>query len=41
MDNNKKYQIAVETGNLIDVGSIGNMLRENAKEVVYKYMVYV
>lgn len=41
MENNKEYQIAVETGNLIDVGSIGNMLRENAKEVVYKYMVYV
>ena len=41
MDNNKKYQIAVQTGNLVEVGSIGNMLRENAKEIVYEDMVYV
>ncbi len=41
MENNKEYQIAVETGNLVEVGSIGNMLRENAKEIVYEDMVYV
>lgn len=41
MENSKEYQIALETGNLIEVGSIGNMLRENAKEIVYEDMVYV
>lgn len=41
MENNKEYQIAVETGNLVEVGSIGNMLRENAKEIVYEDTVYV
>lgn len=41
MTDSKEYQIALESGNLIEVGKIGNMLREQAKKSVYSTMVYI
>lgn len=41
MENSKEYQIALESGNLLEGGRIGNMLREQAKESIYASMVYV
>lgn len=40
MADSKEYQIALEAGNLIEVGRIGNLLREQAKESVFDAMVY-
>ena len=41
MKNSKEYQIALESGNLGEVGQIDNMLREQAKESVHNTMIYV
>lgn len=41
MNNSKKYQTALDFGNLVEVGKIGNMLREKAKENVYNFMIYI
>lgn len=41
MQNNKDYLIALETGNLYKVGSIGNMLRMQAQKMFFDAMIYV
>lgn len=41
MNNNKEYQTAIDSGNLVEVGKIGNMLREKAKESIYNSMIYI
>lgn len=41
VQSSREYQIANEIGDLNKVGSIGNMLREQAKESVFNAMVYV
>ena len=41
MNNSKEYQTALDSGNLVEVGKIGNMLREKAKESVYNSMIYI
>ena len=38
---NRHYQVAVESGNLNAVGSIGNLLRMQAQRVVYDTMIYL
>ena len=41
MQVNREYQIANEIGDLYKVGSIGNMLQMQARDSVFKAMVYV
>lgn len=41
INDSKEYQTALESGNLVEVGKIGNMLREKAKESVYNSMIYI
>lgn len=41
MQSSREYQIANEIGDLYKVGSIGNMLRMQARDSVFKAMVYV
>ncbi|MDE6036103.1 MAG: hypothetical protein K2G36_09370 [Ruminococcus sp.] len=41
MKNSKEYQTALDSGNLVEVCKIGNMLREKAKESVYNSMIYI
>ena len=41
MQVNREYQIANEIGDLYTVGAIGNMLRMQARDSVFKAMVYV
>ena len=41
MNDDKDYRVAVESGNIVEDGRIGNMFTEKAKEVVYPAMVYV
>lgn len=41
MKEDKNYRVAVESGNVVEAGRIGNMFTEKAKEVVYPAMVYV
>ena len=41
MNDSKEYQIALESGNLVEVGQIGNMLREQAKESLYDSMIFI
>lgn len=41
MNDSKEYQTALDSGNLVEVGKIGNMLREKAKESIYKFMIYI
>lgn len=41
MQSSRDYQIAVESGNLNAVGSIGNLLRMQAQRAVYDTMIYL
>ena len=41
MQSSRDFQIANETGNLKKVGEIGNMLRMQAKNMVFDTMVYL
>ena len=41
MQSSRDYQVAVESGNLNAVGSIGNLLRMQAQRVVYDTMIDV
>ncbi|MDO5148139.1 MAG: hypothetical protein Q4D76_01975 [Oscillospiraceae bacterium] len=41
MQSCREYQVAVETGNLNDVGAIGNILRMQAQSAVYDTMIYL
>lgn len=41
MQVNREYQIANEIGDLYTVGTIGNMLQMQARDSVFKAMVYV
>ena len=41
MESSRDFQIANETGNLKKVGEIGNMLRMQAKNMVFDTMVYL
>ena len=41
MNDSKEYQTALDSGNLVEVCKIGNMLREKAKESVYNSMIYI
>lgn len=41
MNEDKDYRVAVESGNIVEAGRIGNMFTEKAKEAVYQAMVYV
>lgn len=41
MQSSRDYQVAVESGNLNAVGSIGNLLRMQAQRVVYDTMIYL
>lgn len=41
MQSSREYQIANEIGDLYTVGAIGNMLRMQARDSVFKAMVYV
>lgn len=41
MQVNREYQIANEIGDLYTVGAIGNMLQMQARDSVFKAMVYV
>ena len=41
MQSSRDYQVAVESGNLTAVGSIGNLLRMQAQRVVYDTMIYL
>ncbi len=41
MNEDMEYRAAVESGNLVEVGRIGNMYTEKAREIVYSAMVYV
>lgn len=41
MNEDMEYRAAVESGNLVKVGRIGNMYTEKAREIVYPAMVYV
>ncbi len=41
MNDSKEYQTALDSGNLVEVGKIGNMLREKAKESIYNSMIYI
>ena len=41
MNEDIEYRAAVESGNLVEVGRIGNIFTEKAKEIVYPAMVYV
>ncbi|MDD6082175.1 MAG: hypothetical protein PUB89_04910 [Oscillospiraceae bacterium] len=41
MNEDFDYRAAVESGNLVEVGRIGNMFTEKAREIVYPAMVYV
>lgn len=41
MQSSREYQIANEIGDLYKVGSIGNMLQMQARDSVFKAMVYV
>ena len=41
MQSCREYQVAVETGNLNDVGAIGNILRMQAQSAVFDTMIYL
>lgn len=41
MQSSRDYQVAVESGDLNAVGSIGNLLRMQAQRVVYDTMIYL
>ena len=41
MQSSRDYQVAVESGNLNVVGSIGNLLRMQAQRAVYDTMIYL
>lgn len=41
MQSSREYQIANEIGDLYKVGAIGNMLQMQARNSVFKAMVYV
>ena len=41
MNESKEYQTANETGNLYEVGRLGNMFTEMAKKAVYDAMIYI
>lgn len=41
MNDIKEYQTALESGNLVEIGKIGNMLHEKAKESIYNFMIYI
>lgn len=41
INESKEYQIALNKGNLYDVNRIGNIFIADAKDIVYKAMVYV
>ena len=41
MQSSRDYQVAVETGDLNAVGSIGNMLRMQAQSAVFDAMIYL
>lgn len=41
MQSSREYQIANEIGDLYKVGAIGNMLRMQARDSVFKAMIYV
>ena len=41
MQSSRDYKIAVESGNLNAVGSIGNLLRMQAQRAVYDTMIYL
>ncbi|MDE5557774.1 MAG: hypothetical protein K2J32_08830, partial [Ruminococcus sp.] len=41
MKDSKEYQTALDSGNLVEVGKIGNMLREKSKEIIYNSMIYI
>jgi len=41
MQSSQDYQVALMTGNLNEVGSIGNMLRMQAQRTVFDTMIYL
>ncbi len=41
MQSSRDYQVAVESGDLNAVGSIGNLLRMQAQRAVYDIMIYL
>ena len=41
MQSSRDYQVAVESGDLNAVGSIGNLLRMQAQRAVYDTMIYL
>lgn len=41
MQSSRDYQVAVEMGNLNDVGSIGNLLRMQSQRAVFDAMIYL
>ena len=41
MQSSRDYQVAVESGDLNAVGSIGNLLRMHAQRAVYDTMIYL
>lgn len=41
LEDDKKYRLAVSTGNLLEAERIANMYKLMAKEPIYEAMVYV
>jgi hypothetical protein len=41
LDEDREYQIALEKSDLYRVNGLGNMIRQSARDAVYKVMVYV